>query len=120
MDGWPVTLRQKQSLFASKVAELIQKANEMGYSVTLGEAYRSPEEAARLAKLGKGIKTSLHTSRLAIDLNLFHGEAYLADGMAHKPLGEWWEQQSFDGAQFCWGGRFNDGGHYSIAHGGRK
>lgn len=115
-----MTLREKQSLFATLAAKLILKANELGYAVTFGETYRSPEEAARLARLKKGIKTSLHTSRLAIDLNLFHGGAYLADGDAHKPLGEWWEQQSFDGVQCCWGGRFGDGNHYSIAHGGRK
>ena len=115
-----MTLRQKQSLFAVLVAKLIQQANAMGYAVTLGEAYRSPEEAARLEALKKGIKNSLHTQRLAIDLNLFRDGAYLSDGEAYKPLGEWWEAQSFDGATCCWGGRFHDGNHFSISHGGRS
>lgn len=115
-----MTLREKQSFFALQVAKLILKAHEMGYSVTFGEAYRSPEEALRLAKAGKGIKASLHTQRLAIDLNLFQHGKYLSDGDDYRPLGEWWEAQSFNGTTCCWGGRFHDGNHFSIEHGGRK
>ena len=115
-----LTLRQKQSIFAKLLPRLIDKAYELGFEVTLAEAYRSPEEAARLAKLGKGIKTSLHTLRLAIDLNLFKDGKYLSDGSAHTKLGEWWEEQSNEGYECCWGGRFKDGNHYSISHNGRK
>lgn len=115
-----LTLRQKQSVFALRIARLIIKANELGYEVTFGEAYRSPEEAARLAKLGAGISKSLHTERLAVDLNLFRDGKFLTSTDAHRPLGEWWERQSTEGAECCWGGRFNDGNHYSIAHGGRR
>lgn len=112
-----MVLREKQSLFAHLVAELILAAYDKGYAVTLGEAYRSPEEAARLAKLGKGIKASLHTQRLAIDLNLFLNGTYLTNTNAYHPLGEWWEQQH----ELCrWGGRFGDGNHFSMTHGGRK
>ena len=111
-----MTLRQKQSLFVGLVAQLIQRAEAKGYELTFGETYRSPEEAARLAKLGKGIKNSLHTQRLAIDLNLFKDGVYLSSTEAHRPLGEWWEGQH-DLAR--WGGRFSDGNHYSISHGGR-
>lgn len=115
-----MTLREKQSVFATLAAKLILRANEMGYAVTLGEAWRSPEEAARLAALGKGIKASLHTSRLAIDLNLFQNGQYVTDSASYRQLGEWWETHSFEGIECCWGGRFNDGNHFSIAHGGRK
>ena len=112
-----MTLRQKQSLFAVLVAQLIQYATGMGYEVTFGETFRSPEEAARLAKLGKGIAQSQHTQRLAIDLNLFKDGVYLSSTEAHRPLGEWWERQH----EFCrWGGRFKDGNHYSLTHGGRS
>lgn len=115
-----MTLREKQSAFAILVAQLIQHAFGMGYAVTFGEAYRSPEEAARLAKLGKGITKSLHTQRLAIDLNLFKAGQYLSTTEAHRPLGEWWEAQSTPEVTCAWGGRFSDGNHYSLAHGGRK
>lgn len=115
-----MTLREKQSVFAQLVADLIKKANELGFGVTLGETYRSPEEAERLFKLGKGTKISLHTSRLAIDLNLFKDGIYLTSTESHKVLGEWWESQSTQNIVCHWGGRFGDGNHYSVGHSGRK
>lgn len=115
-----MTLREKQSIFANMVAELINQAQKMGYSITLGETYRSPEEAARLARMGKGISKSNHTIRLAIDLNLFLNGKYLDKSEDHQRLGEWWEEQSFGDIKCCWGGRFGDGNHYSLEHNGRK
>lgn len=117
-----MTLREKQSLFALMVARLIVKAGELGYEITLGEAYRSPEEAKRLAKLGLGIEKSLHTLKLAIDINLFKDGKYLSSTESHRKLGEWWESQSYTGTDiiFTWGGRFKDGNHYSFKHDGRS
>ena len=117
-----MTLRQKQSLFVVLVAQLIQKADDNGWELTFGDAYRSPEEAARLARIGRGIKTSLHCQRLAIDFNLFIDGIYQTSSEAFKPLGEWWEMQSTNGYTCCWGGRFKraDGNHFSIEHGGRR
>ena len=112
-----MTLRQKQSLFARMVALLILKAYEMGYEITFGEAWRTPEQAQRNAAAGRGISNSLHIDRLAIDLNLFKDGKFLTSTEAHRPLGEWWEQQH---PLARWGGRFNDGNHYSLEHGGRK
>lgn len=109
------------------MARLVLKADRLGYELTGGELWRSPEEAARLAKAGKGIKNSLHTQRLAIDLNLFKHGRYLTSTEAHRPLGAWWEAQSEPGIECVWGGRFKDsrgrpkpdGNHYSIVHDGR-
>lgn len=112
-----MTLREKQSLFARLAAQLLLRAEALGYEVTFGEAWRSPEEAARLAKLGLGIGQSLHTRRLAIDLLLFRDGQYLRTTEAHRPLGEWWENLH----PLCrWGGRFGDGNHYSVTHAGRQ
>lgn len=113
-----MTLRQKQSLFVELVAELIKYATRQGYSLTFGEAWRSPEEADRLYKLGRGIKSSLHTSRLAIDFNLFDMDGrWLTTTKAHEFLGLYWESLH----PLCrWGGHFGDGNHYSLEHGGRK
>jgi hypothetical protein len=112
-----MTLRERQSLFTVLVAKLIQHAYGLGYELSFGEAYRSPEEAARQAAKGTGIADSLHTQRLAIDLNLFKDGHYLSSTSAHKPLGEWWEAQH----PMCrWGGRFRDGNHYSLTYGGRS
>lgn len=113
-----MTLREKQSLFVVLVGQLLDHAHILGVSLTFGETYRSPEEAARLAATGAGIKASLHTLRLAIDLNLFADGAYQASTEAYRPLGEWWEQQH----PLCrWGGRFTraDGNHFSLSHDGR-
>lgn len=115
-----MTLREKQHAFARLVAALIQRADLCGYEVTLGEAYRSKEEAERLAKLGKGIKNSLHTLRLAIDLNLFKDGKYLTSTEDYRELGEWWESLSTDELICVWGGRFGDGNHFSVMHGGRR
>lgn len=117
-----MTLQQTQSVFALRVARLILKANEFGYEITFGEAYRSPEEAARLAQAGKvrAIKRSLHSDRLAIDLNLYKDGIWLMKTEDHRLLGQWWESQSDDMAECAWGGHFGDGNHYSIAYQGRR
>jgi hypothetical protein len=115
-----VTLREKQSAFAALIPRLIDEALFRGYAVTLGEAWRSPDEAARLAKLGTGIRASLHCDRLAIDLNFFVDGVYQTSSDAHQAIGEWWERQSCDDYRCCWGGRFGDANHYSISHAGRK
>ena len=112
-----MTLREKQSLFVMLVGGLIEHAYELGYELTFGEAYRSPEEAERLARLGLGIPGSLHISKLAIDLNLFKNGKYLSSSEAHRPLGEWWEEQH---ELARWGGRFGDGNHYSLNHAGKQ
>lgn len=108
-----MTLRQRQSLFALLAARLILRAYELGYEVTLGEAWRTPEQAAANAKAGTGTLSSLHRDRLAIDLNLYRDGRWLDRSEDHEPLGTWWEAQHPD----CrWGGRFRrpDGNHYSL------
>jgi hypothetical protein len=113
-----VTLGAKQELFAELAATLIQKAVTLGYAVRLGETYRSPEEAARLAQLGVGARNSCHTLKLAIDLNLFKNGEFLKNTADHAPLGAWWKAQH----PLCrWGGDFakRDGNHYSLTHDGR-
>lgn len=109
------TLRQKQSRFMRMLAQLIQKAEALGYEVTGAELYRPPRVAELYAEEGKGIRNSLHSQRLAVDLNLFKDGVYLTQTEDHRPLGEWWE--SIGGT---WGGRFDDGNHYSLEHNGLK
>lgn len=140
-------LLDSQIAFAGQVSNLINKAFELGYHVTLGDAYRDP-------RCPYGSRSSRHKSRLAIDLNLFlprhideatyqafparHRKRYvkrqLASGYAfvgkkrkqylrgtddHRVLGEWWERQGG-----IWGGSFAspDGNHYEwplkLDHGG--
>ena len=113
-----MTLREKQSTFALLVAKLINKAYELGYEVTLGDAYRDPRVHGELGvKKSYSHASSSHKVRLAIDLNLFKEGQFLEGTNAHKELGEWWEKQH---ELARWGGRFNDGNHYSFEHNGVK
>jgi hypothetical protein len=97
---------------------LIDKAHELGYEVTLGDAFRDPRVHGKLGeKVGYGHRNSGHKNKLALDLNLFKDGKYLADTESHRPLGEWWEKQH---ELARWGGRFADGNHYSFEHEGVK
>ena len=97
------------------VGALIYKAEEMGYEVTLGDAFRDPRVfGVEGVKKGYGEAWSYHKKRLAIDINLFRAGKFLASTEDHRPLGEWWE--SIGGA---WGGRWMDGNHYSLGETGR-
>lgn len=140
-----MTYRDHQVLFARLIPRLVDHAFHLGFECTMGELYRSDEQAAinalredgraRLANYleeraefhplaaaitnngkGNGILLSIHRDRLALDLNLFKDGRYLSDGEAHRPLGEWWEKQH----ELCrWGGRFRDANHYSLTWQGR-
>jgi len=112
-----ITLGEKQRIFSHLVGKLIEKIYVSGFEVTFGEAWRPPTTAEYYAKVGKGIRNSLHTQRLAVDLNLFKDGKFLSDSEQHRQFGEWWEQQH----PLCrWGGRFKDGNHYSMEHNGIK
>ncbi|KKL10088.1 hypothetical protein LCGC14_2559350, partial [marine sediment metagenome] len=103
-----MTLRQKQSIFARCIAQLIIEIYARGYEVTLGEAYR---------RKGVGWKHSLHRKRLAKDLNLFLNGRYLTSTKAHEQFGIWWKALHKENE---WGGDFHpaDGNHYSRRHNG--
>lgn len=108
-----------QERFAQDAARLIQKAADLGYGVTLGEAWRTPEQAALNAQKDSGIVHSLHIERLALDINLFRDGEYLTQTEDFRPLGEWWESL---GPNHKWGGRFKraDGNHFSISPDGER
>lgn len=112
------SLSDLQKEFAKAVPGLISKAFELGFGVTVGEAWRTPEQAAWNAAHGLGVANSLHTERLAIDLNLFSPEgAYLSDDStgAYSQLGAYWKSQ---GVNYKWGGDFKplvDLDHFSLS-----
>jgi D-alanyl-D-alanine carboxypeptidase len=111
-----MTLNEKQFKFTLMIAQLINKAYELGYTLTFGDAYRDPRLHGEMGiKKAYGHPRSCHKLRLAIDLNLFKDGQYMEGTHNHEPLGEYWE--SIGGT---WGGRFNDGNHYSLEHDGAK
>ena len=105
-----MTLGNKQRIFTRNVARLIEWAYENGYEITFGHALRCKDCPV-------GRKTSNHKIKLAVDLNLFKDGVYLTSTEDHHPLGRYWERLHPDNT---WGGRFDDGNHYSMKHNGRR
>lgn len=83
---------REQADFLQDVALLVQKAREMGFLVTGGELYRTPEQQQIHIKAGRSTTmNSLHLSRRAIDLNFFKDGKLIWDKDAIAPLGAYWE-----------------------------
>ena len=109
-------MREKQSKFVRMVADLILWAYNSGYELTMGDGYRDPRVFGNIGESkGYGHTKSCHKIRLAVDFNLFKDDHWLSNTEDFLPLGEYWE--SIGG---CWGGRFNDGNHFSLEHEGRR
>ncbi len=118
------SLGSKQKRFVKASAEWLTWGYARGYAFSYGEALRTKEQAALNKKNGTGIACSLHLIKLALDVNLFlrNGKGqweYITDSKHPDwiALGEKWESM---GEGHCWGGRFGDGNHISISHGGIK
>ena len=109
-------LGQKQELFIRLLPRLIDKAHELGFEMRGGDLFRAPSvHGAFGEKKGYGRGRSCHKLKLAIDLNLMLNNKLIRTTKGHKGLGLWWEKQH----ELCrWGGRFNDGNHYSLTHNG--
>lgn len=110
------SLLQKQHRFMEMKAKLYAFAFSKGYKLTQGDGYRDPRVFGQMGeRKGYGESNSAHKQRLAEDINLFKDGKFLQNTEDHKELGEYWE--SIGGS---WGGRFNDGNHYSLEHNGVK
>jgi len=103
-----MTMGERQRKFTLMIASLIIWAYREGYELTVGDFWAHDRH-----KDG-----SFHYKRLAADLNLFiseehengvHRWVYQTSTEAHRALGEEWERMGG-----TWGGRFNDGNHYSY------
>ena len=109
-------LRDKQQKIVSMLADLIKFAESRGYQLTLGDAYRDARVHGEVGvKASYSSANSVHKQRLAIDLNLFKDGVYLSSTEDYEELGKYWE--NIGGT---WGGRFEDGNHFSLEHNGMK
>jgi len=111
-------LSESQRRFTRMVADLLVFALEKpGVEITLGEAYRTPEQQALYIKAGKSRTTeSLHCHRLAIDLFLWRDGELTWKVEDYEFLGAFWE--TLGGV---WGGRWpklRDAVHFQ--YGGEK
>ena len=99
------SLRMKQNRFARLISLLIRFAIVSGFEITFADAFATEGHK----------EDSLHYCRLAVDLNIFKDGVYLEGGPGYEVIGKYWE--SLGGS---WGGRFDDGWHFSLEHEGRK
>lgn len=82
----------EQASFLLDVGKLVQKATELGFVVTAGELYRSPEQQQIYVKTGRSrTMNSLHIQRRAVDLNFFLNGKLCYDKATLAPLGAYWE-----------------------------
>jgi hypothetical protein len=119
-------LWRKQARFVDCLVQLIRKLSEdYNYRVVIGEVYRPPETAELYEKMGKGIKDSVHCSKLAADLMLFYEGEYLTSTEEYKTAGAIWKTLD---PEARWGGDFKsadgipkpDGNHFSFEHLGHQ
>ena len=103
-----MTLGDKRRRFSRMLSLLESYANLQGYEI----AY---DFLKRCQDCPIGHQNSLHKLGLAVDVNLYKDGHYLENSADHTELGEFWE---FIGG--TWGGRFDDGKHYSIEWQGMK
>jgi len=133
-----MSLGDEQRKFTYYVGKLIAYAYENGYELTFGDAWavNFTELIKFLSKIKKLIlfkevqkwcakwvtllsgrkhsNLSFHYERLAVDFNLFRNGEYLDKTEDHRILGEYWESLH---EKCTWGGRWNDGNHYSWGEG---
>lgn len=85
-------LIESQQLFARNIACLIQYIFNNGFEITLGEAWRTPEQQKIYVQNGRS-KTmeSKHLKRLAIDFNFFKNDVLIDDGKVLYDIGKFWE-----------------------------
>ena len=113
-----MTLGEQQRLFTRLIADLVVWAYNNGFELTYGDAYRDKRVFGYFgSSQGYGRARSLHKMRLAVDFNLFINGVYQRSTDAHRPIGEQWESMH----HLCaWGGRFDDGNHYSMTRDGYR
>jgi len=114
-----MSLGEAQRKFTRDISSLVRYAyDELGYELTYGDAYRSPQVHGDQGTRGfatYGQTWSAHKQRLAVDFNLFINGEYKTSTEDHAPLGEYWMTLDPDNV---WGGNFDDGNHYSRRYNG--
>jgi len=100
-----MTLGKKQEKFSLMLSRLIAYIYKMGYQVRMGDVWAHDGHK----------ENSNHYIKLAADINLFKDGKYLTETEDHKLFGKFWEEMGGS-----WGGKYQDGNHYSIEHNGRS
>lgn len=100
-----MSLVQEQAEFLLDAAKLIQYASQLGFVVTGGELFRTPEQQQIYLKTGRSkTMASNHLRRCAIDLNFFLNGKLVYDIPTLKPIGDYWESLC---PKNSWGGSWS-------------
>lgn len=109
-------LVSEQWEFVKDIVKLIQKAQELGIVLTMGEGFRTNEQQAWYVQNGKStVSVSQHQKRLAHDFNFFIDGEICWDKEKIRPLGDYWESLN---TRNRWGGNwtsFIDMPHFERA-----
>lgn len=101
-----MSLVKEQAAFLKDVCQLIQKATELGFVVTAGEAARTIEQQQIYFKTGRSkTMASNHLRRLAMDFNFFMDNKLIWDAKTLAPIGYFWEGLN---PKNRWGGHFSN------------
>jgi hypothetical protein len=113
-----MTLREARCQFSLAIATLVLRAGDYGFDVAFDEVTERLTEKDPTSDHRAG---SLHHQGLAADLLLYRNGTYLVDTVEYTTLGELWESMGQQmGLNLVWGGRFNDGNHFSLGWQGKK
>lgn len=112
-------LGEKQELFSKLIAQHILWLYKQGYKVRGGDWFRDSRVHGDVGeKVSYSHAYSMHKSKCAFDINLIGKDGkYVKTTKGHLESGRKWESRH---PLCCWGGRFDDGNHYSLTHEGRK
>jgi hypothetical protein len=87
-----MSLVNEQAAFLLDMCRLVQHATSLGFTLTAGELYRTPEQQEIYVKTGRSqTMNSLHLQRLAVDFNIFKDGKLVGDKNVLSPLGAYWE-----------------------------
>jgi hypothetical protein len=111
------SLLNRQIAFTKLVPRLIDFCFSRQYDVVIAECWRPRETAQIYAAQGRGSKNSLHTDKLAIDLILVVNGNPLKNTDSYLEAGLYWENLGTEDFETHWGGRWGDGGHFSMSAG---
>ena len=112
-----MSLNTKQADFTRAVGKFLVWCDQAGIDVILAEAYRTREQAEIYAAQGKGIKNSVHTKKLAVDLFRYLDGTITWNTEDYRKMGEKWKKLH---PMARWGGDFRrrDAVHFSFEHNG--
>ena len=112
-------LNVKQARFTYTMAKFLVWCHENGFIVFGAELFRTPEQAELYAERGIGIKNSVHTKKLALDIFRLKDGVLTWEKEDYRAMGTKWKMMDADAR---WGGDFRrrDAVHFSFEHNGVK